>query len=294
MVGACQTPRHLLACLVVLCALATSAVGQAPGGGPPPMAAPNPVFAAPAGDAGCVGCQTAVPPFLSPPTEAGVGPWQSGPEPRPWIYRQLDLRHSSTHGRAMGPGEPLRGTSWSNRPVALSLDGGALLMGNRVAANVRANNDLLAAVGLGWDFDHYWGAQVRVAWSSPELLNTTQTALVTDNTLFISDFSLLYYPWGDSRLRPYYRVGVGLTDVAYTNDFGLKQNDSLYTMPLAVGLKYQINPKIAWRLEFADNIAIGQNETSTLNNLTITTGLEWRLGGPPPGYWAWAPRTGGW
>ncbi|MEO0530318.1 MAG: outer membrane beta-barrel protein [Planctomycetota bacterium] len=233
-------------------------------------------------------------PFVTCGAVPNGGPWETGPSPRPWLMRQMDLRHSSTHGRAMGPGEPLRGTSWRNRPFAVSLDGGGLFMGDRVAANVRANNDLFGAIGVGWDLDHYWGTQVRVGWSTPTLLNTLQTSLPTDDNLFITDLSLLYYPWGDSRLRPYYRFGVGLTDIEYTNDNGLGQHEMLFTLPLAVGLKYQQNRHMAWRLEFADSIAFGQNESSTLNNFTISAGVEWRFGGTPSGYWAWAPRAGGW
>ena len=68
----------------------------------------------------------------------------------------------------------------------------------------------------------------------------------------------------------------------------------MYTLPLGVGLKYLIHPKLAWRLELMDNIAFGQNETDTLNNFTLTTGFEWKLGGPPSSYWAWEPRGGAW
>lgn len=194
----------------------------------------------------------------------------------------------------MGPGEPLRGTSWRNRPVSVLIDGGALFMAGGPAANVRPDNDLFGAIGVGWDVDHYWGAQIRVGWSTPDLLNTLQTDMATQDNLFITDLSMLYYPWGDSRMRPYYRVGVGMTNLQYTNDNALAINQTLYTMPLAVGLKYLIHPKVAWRLELADSIAFGQNETDTLNNLTVTTGFEWRLGGPPTSYWAWEPRGGAW
>jgi hypothetical protein len=43
-----------------------------------------------------------------------------------------------------------------------------------------------------------------------------------------------------------------------------------------------------------NNLGIGMNDTGTLNNLTFTTGLEWRFGGRPSGYWAWAGRGGAW
>lgn len=194
----------------------------------------------------------------------------------------------------MGPGQPLRGTSWLNRPFAFSLDGGALFMGDRPAQNVRAGNDLVAAIGLSWDWDHYWGTQVRVGWSTPELLNTLQTDIESDDNLLITDLSLLYYPWGDSKTRPYWRVGIGLTDVEYTNDLGLRQQEMLFTIPFGVGLKHQLSRTMAFRLEAMDNLALGQNETSTLNNFTITAGVEWRLGGQPAGGWGWAPRSTGW
>ncbi|MEQ8848537.1 outer membrane beta-barrel protein [Botrimarina sp.] len=234
-------------------------------------------------------------PHAAPAAPPGFfGPSHGAPTHRHWLKRQADLRYSGTHGRAMGPGGPLRGTSWHNRPIGLSLDGGALLMADRPADHVRANNDLLAALGVVWDFDHYWGVQARVVWSTPELFNTRQPALNDSDELFITDLSALYYPWGDSRARPYYRVGVGLTDLEYTNDFGLRVSQQLFTIPFGVGLKYQLRPDLAFRLELMDNLAFGQNETSTLNNLTITTGLEWRFGGRPEGYWAWAPRGGAW
>jgi hypothetical protein len=194
----------------------------------------------------------------------------------------------------MGPGGPLRGTSWLNRPYYVALDFGGLLMTDRVAPNVRANNDLVGAIGLGWDWDHYWGSQLRLAWATPELLNTTLTSLDPHDNLLIGDLSLLYYPWGDSRTRPYYRIGIGLTDLEYYNNNSLRQHETLFTFPLGVGLKYQMSRFITWRVELMDNIAVGQNETSTLQNLTITTGLEWRFGGRPSGYWAWAGRGGGW
>lgn len=301
--GANRSPRRLVTRLALWCVLAGSALAQPPAHppvAPTPMAmaSKGPLFSPPTAPDGTIGCDTTVPQFIAPPSGDGMppgpgGPWQQGGE-RHWLFQHLDLRHSSTHGRAMGPGEPLRGTSWMNRPVSLSLDGGALFMASRPADNVRANNDLFGAIGAGWDFDHYWGAQLRVGWATPDLVNTLHTDMATHDNLFITDLSLLYYPWGDSKLRPYYRFGVGLTSLKYVNDNALTINSSMYTLPLGVGLKYLIHPKLAWRLELMDNIAFGQNETDTLNNFTLTTGFEWKLGGPPSNYWAWEPRGGAW
>ncbi len=211
-----------------------------------------------------------------------------------WFLQQMNLRSSASHGRAMGPGRPLRGTSWLNRPYEVTFESGALIMLQRPAANVRKSNDYYAAMQLGWDFDHYWGSQVRLGWSTPELLNTTQVAESSSDNLFITDVSFLYYPWGDSRVRPYYRAGLGLTNLEYTNDQTARISETLLTFPLGVGLKYQFRRWAAFRLEIMNNLAIGMNETSSLNNMTVTGGFEWRFGGRPASYWAWAGRGGAW
>lgn len=223
-----------------------------------------------------------------------TGSYGEGPYQRHWFLSQMRLRHSSTHGRAMGPGGPLRGTSWRNRPYEVAFDFGTLLMTKRPSAHVRKNNDLFNAVQIGWDWDHYWGTQLRVGWSSPDLLNTTQVGVGNDDNIFISDATLLYYPWGDSKFRPYYRLGLGLTDLEYTNDSGTRTHDVLLTYPFGVGLKYQMRRWVVFRVEIMDNFAIGQNGTSSLHNITLTGGLEWRFGGRPDGTWGWSGNGGSW
>ncbi|TWT48555.1 outer membrane beta-barrel protein [Botrimarina hoheduenensis] len=210
-----------------------------------------------------------------------------------WLIDQLMLRHSSTHGRAMGPGQPLRGTSWLNRPLSFGLDVGGLFVTSSPSPNVRTNNDVLLAGTLGWDWDHYWGSQARLVWSTPHLENTTQPTVSASDNLFIADLSVLYYPWGDSRTRPYYRLGLGLTDVEYTQDDGTRRQDTLMTVPLAIGVKHQVRRWLSWRLELAENFAAGQNGTGDLHNLTLTTGLEWRFGGRSESQ-GWANGSNGW
>lgn len=214
------------------------------------------------------------------------GPGGSTPT-LPQAFAQLEMRTSATHGRALGPGQPLRGTSWLNRPYDVSLDYGAFLMIDRVSPNVKPANDYFGALGIGWDFDYYWGLQYRIGWSTPNLENTRQPTADGANNLFLTDLSVLYYPWGDSRLRPYYRLGFGLTDLKFPTDDGTFEAPFLFTMPIGIGVKYQTERWLALRAEFIDNLAFGQNETGTLNNLTLTFGAEWRFGGKPTGYQAW-------
>ncbi|MEM6331592.1 MAG: hypothetical protein AAF790_15275, partial [Planctomycetota bacterium] len=114
------------------------------------------------------------------------------------------------------------------------------------------------------------------------------------DNLFLGDISLLHYPWGDSRTRPYVRLGIGLTDIEFTDTLAQRQQETLVTLPLAVGVKYQFTRSAAWRAELANNLAIGQNDARTLSNVTFTIGVEGRYGGRPSGYWAWRPRGHGW
>ncbi|MGL4512744.1 MAG: outer membrane beta-barrel protein [Lacipirellulaceae bacterium] len=221
----------------------------------------------------------------------GIG---AQPSYRHWLLDQGALRHSSTHGRAMGFGMPLRGTSWLNRPYDVAVEFGSFVMLTDPADGVEHGNDLFGAASIGWDWDHYWGSQMRIGWSTPELTaEGVSTATDASDNLFLYDASLLYYPWGDSRLRPYWRVGVGLTDIEYTTAAG-REHDMLFTLPFGGGLKYQFRHWLVWRAEVMDNFALGMNDTDSLHNLTFSTGLEWRFGGRPAGYWAWAGRGGSW
>lgn len=251
--------------------------------GPTPMACPH----CSAGPGGCTCGDAVFGPAITAPRHADR-------QYKHWLIDQLMFRHRRTHGRAMGPGDPLRGTSWLNRPFSVGVDVGALFLTSSPSTNVRANNDVMAAFNLGYDWDHYWGSQLRVVWSTPDLVNDVQPDSPTGDNFFIADLSALYYPWGDSRTRPYYRIGVGVTDIEYTRDSGLRRQDTLFTVPLAIGVKHQMRRWLAWRVELADNIAIGDNGTSSLQNITVSAGLEWRFGVPERESRGWAGRGRGW
>lgn len=217
-----------------------------------------------------------------------------GYEHEPLYFRWLGGRNSATHGRAIGAGQPLRGTSWLNRPYEVTFEFGALVMVGEPASGVDPANDLFAAIQAGWDWDHYWGGQIRVGWSTPQLDDGSAATNAQRDNLFIGDVSVVYYPWGDSRIRPYTRLGVGLTDIEYTSPSRGRQQENLFTIPLAIGVKYQFRRWAAWRAEFANNVAIAPNGAETFDNMTLTFGYESRFGGRPTGYWAWHPRGHAW
>ncbi len=196
------------------------------------------------------------------------------------------FRHSSRDGRWTGRGQPLRSTSWLNRPYSFGLETGAFVMTSAVSPNNSKNNDVLAAANLGWDWDHYWGTQFRVAWTTPEFESNVASTNTDSNNLLLYDLTMLYYPWGDSRVRPYWRFGLGLTDLDFINAEGFREENTLFTVPLGIGVKYQTKRWMALRAEAVDNIAFGQNSASDMHNFTLTFGLEWRFGGRPTNDWS--------
>ena len=201
----------------------------------------------------------------------------------------MRFRHSSTDGRTAGPNPPIEGTSWLNRPYYIGLSTGGFFMTQGPRQNVRNDNDLFGALYLGWDWDFYWGLEARVGRATPELINSTQPTLVRSDALTTVDLSLVYYPWGDTAVRPYLRGGVGWTDFDFPNDDGTRSEVSPFTMPLGVGVKWPVRRWLAARVEFLDNLAFGDSAVDTQHNLTLVLGLEYRAGVRPKSYWPWYP-----
>lgn len=148
---------------------------------------------------------------------------------------------------------------------------------------------MIGGIRAGWDLNHYWGTEARLAWSTGHFHDQLLGGEIDCSTgTYFFDVDLLYYPWGDTRWRPYFLVGFGTSQVAYyeepANSFG-----SHLSTPLAVGVKYRWNEFFAWRLEFGDDIAYAWNPHNALHSLSATIGLEYRFGGTRKAYWPWNP-----
>jgi hypothetical protein len=214
---------------------------------------------------------------LCPPTEY------------PSILGWLGLRHQHTHGRHVGRGEPLVGSSWLNRPYYAGIELGPLWITRPVHDNIASETDLLGGFFLGWDRDPYWGAEIRFNWATPELINHEARDADRTDSLFAWNYSLLYYPWGDATWRPYWRAGVGDTNYDFPLDDGSRHDQWMLTFPLGVGVKYPIRPWLAARGELVDNIGVGHHHVNAQHNVTLTFALEWHFGAHPRSYWPWQP-----
>jgi hypothetical protein len=209
-------------------------------------------------------------------------------KPIDWV-RHFGFQHSSTAGRHTGKGVPLEGTSWLNRPYHVDWFLGTLLGDELIAGQVDMNNELLAGLRIGFDFDYFWGLEWRFGWSNPNVEVAGADVEDPNGSYFISDVDLKYYPWGDSKVRPYGLLGAGLARIDFTDDNDLRQNVNLMTMPFGTGLEFHQFPWLVWRLEVLDNLAFGADGVETLNNFSFTAGMEWRFGAKPHSYWPWRP-----
>lgn len=209
-----------------------------------------------------------------------------------WM-RHFGLRHSSSDGRYIGRGVPLEGTSWLNRPFHADWFVGTML-GDDMTQAVNMNNEVLAGVRIGYDFDYYWGLDWRFGWSNPDIDVDGANAQAHNGSLFLSDIDLKYYPWGDAKVRPYWLMGMGMTRIEFSDEDDISRNVTLATMPLGVGVEFPQTPWLAWRLEVLDNLAFGADGVETLNNFSFTAGMEWRFGVKPQSYWPWRPGRKMW
>jgi len=201
----------------------------------------------------------------------------------------LGLRHSSADGRNAGLGVPLVGTSWLNRPYYIGADLGAIWITDGVTENISRDLDFYGGIFAGYDWDYYWGSELAVHRATPELKNEVARDARRGDRMLLWTASMLYYPWGDSMYRPYWRVGIGAMEIDYPTDSGSRRDEALWMFPIGIGIKYPFNRWLIGRAEFADQLGLGNSNVSTQHDLTLTFGLEWRYGAHSRSYWPWNP-----
>jgi hypothetical protein len=205
------------------------------------------------------------------------------------------FRHSYTHGRSVGWGLPLVGSSWLNRPYYFGATLGPMWLTNRPIPSVPRDVDVVGSLIFGWDWDYYWGSEFQYAYATPELGNPSAPPGSPIGHRYAHwNYSFIYYPWGDSNLRPYWRLGAGNTHYDYTLPNGVRWNEWTYSTPFGVGLKYSFRRWLAGRIEFTDQFSWGDHGTATQHNLTLNFGLEMRFGAKRKAYWPWNPSRHVW
>lgn len=198
------------------------------------------------------------------------------------------LRHSEPNdaARHVGLGIPLTGTSWRNRPFHIGWLFGGLFGDNLIQDRVSQDEDIFGGYRVGWDFDHYWGTELRFAFANLDLtdLQTPGRSLGTSRDHFW-DANLLYYPWGDAHWRPFFTAGLGLASFYFQDDNQQSVNETLFSLPWGIGVKYYYDNWLALRCAVMDNWSFGAQGLNTMHNFSLTCGVELRLGGPRKSYY---------
>jgi hypothetical protein len=227
-------------------------------------------------------------PLVEPAAPLGdCAPLDEKPDLRPFDWmRHWGFHHSSTEGRFMDKGLAMERASWLNRPYHVDWFLGPLLADGPVDGRVTQSNEMFGGLRIGWDFDYYWGVEWRFGWADPQLLaDTAQEEL--SGKYFVSDVDFIYYPWGDTKVRPYAQWGLGVTEVGSVRVDGSGQVATLLSMPMGIGVRFPQTHWLVWRLEIIDNLAFGADGVDTMNNFAFTAGMEVRLGARPNSYWPW-------
>ena len=187
--------------------------------------------------------------------------------------------------------EPLVGASWSNEPYHVDWFLGMIRGTEIIRDHVDQNVGVVGGFRLGWDYDLYWGLETRLGFSSLEDQPESAPLAGGADKVILWDTSLVYYPWGDSRFRPYIGMGLGLAEFQFTDDFGQQIHRNLVELPIGVGLKYRLHDWLTLRADVTDNLALGSSGLATMNNFSFTTGMEYRFGGCHRSYWPWEPAS---
>lgn len=212
--------------------------------------------------------------------------WFGGKERRQELAHRFDLIHAHPDDpvRHIGWGQPLVGTSWRNRPFHADLFAGAILLNNLIPGEVEQAGAFFDGLRLGYDFDHYWGTEVRLGFAEGTVTYPADDSFSGKSQVVLLDYNVQFYPWGDATWRPYATFGLGAAVFQYDDVLGRTRDQTQISMPFGLGLKYFLHRRFSLRLELLDNIAIGGSDADSSHNLSITGGVEYRFGAQRPSY----------
>jgi hypothetical protein len=202
---------------------------------------------------------------------------------------------------------------WIYRPFSVGIFFGPIVGSPLVDDWVAQGTGTLAGLRLGWDLDDDWGLEMRFASASIPLVDSdlqkamqqqydTDRGLPLDSPFrhrwdstrtadhFLWDVDMLWYPWGDAKLRPYLLFGIGISRIDFLDRMDVSYSHVLVGMPVGLGVKHRWADWLAFRVECLDNMAYAGHSTFQMqHNFSVTGGLEIRLGRPRTSYWPWDP-----
>jgi hypothetical protein len=185
--------------------------------------------------------------------------------------------------RHIDRGQPLVGTSWANRPYSIEGFTGALLAWN-LTEDLDQTHGTLSGFRVGWDFDYFWGTQFGFGFGQ-----TRTDPGGGDVSIRIADVSVLYYPWGDARWRPYTGFGLGVGNYNFRDLNQVSVDQFAVQIPLSLGVKYAFKPWWGLRLDATNYLVLPANDLSFMNQVALSLAAELRFGGQRRSYFPYSP-----
>jgi len=204
---------------------------------------------------------------------------------------------------------PIPWANWTEHPLSVGCFAGVIHGGPLIADWVGTSTGFDGGWRLGWDVSPNLGTETRLAYASPRLYDSYRADRALDlldksaglpaddpqrsrydhreAQVFQWDVDILYYPWGETRLRPYFLTGMGLTNSYFADRLAQYTQTTCLSLPLGLGVKYLCNERLAVRLDCLDDISMSSNHLLTQHNLSLTAGVELRFGGSRKVYWPW-------
>ena len=139
-------------------------------------------------------------------------------------------------GQILGP-DP---GNWLFRPFSMSWFTGVVWGDELVRSRVDQHQGFMGGVRFGWDLHEYWGVESRLGFSAIDL-SGVPPQVGQNADWFLWDTSVLFYPLGDDRWRPYFLSGMGVSDISFDNDLGQTVDETLFAVVIGVGWKYRWN-----------------------------------------------------
>ncbi len=191
---------------------------------------------------------------------------------------------------------PLSRESWMFRPFHLDAFAGTLLAATPIKGRVDAGAGFYTGFRFGWDMSKQFGTETSFGFSKVGNTYVNRPFKMGDEKLFLWDVSWLWYPWGDTRFRPYLILGTGLADIHFVNEIDQVVHSTLFQFPWGGGFKYRFGNRLAFRFDVRDNIAYGAGDgMGIMHNLSLTANMEWHIGGGAKhSYWPWNPGRSWW
>lgn len=189
---------------------------------------------------------------------------------------------------------PVYRQGWLFNPASVGWFVGGISSGPLISGAVDQKGGFFTGYRMGWDLDDRWGYEMRFAfgWSElsysyPEITEPPIGEHRKASNIFWGG-SMLFYPWDDGFWRPYFSGGIAAARVDFLDHLSVRRNETVFAVPVAIGLKMRVRDRLVLRCELADDIAFG-GEFETVHNLSITGGIEFRFGGTRVAYWPWNP-----